>query len=96
MTSEQTYLNDICSNKEKIKTLSEFGICAVLGFVLGPLCGCIGLFINLNFGQNFAINYLTFPGWWCLIGYFTTLIGTKYFFKEIPKNKRYINKQENA
>lgn len=84
---EQAYISETAAEEDKLKILSELGISAVAGFVLGPLFGLFLSFIQVKIG---AIVYdsFTYPGYIQTLLSAVMIYNTYSMFEEIPRSKR--------
>jgi len=84
---EQAYISETAAEEDKLKILSELGISAVSGFLLGPVFGLLLSFVNIRVGF-IVYDSFTCPGY---IQTFLTCImlyNTYAWFEEIPRTQR--------
>ena len=84
---EQAYIAETAAEEDKLKILSELGISAVSGFLLGPAFGLLLTFVDMKVG--FVIyNSFTCPGYIQTLLTCIMLYNTYAWFKEIPREQR--------
>jgi ceroid-lipofuscinosis MFS transporter 7 len=84
---EQAYITECIDKNENLSMIADLGASAVLGFVLGPIVGLIGGFINFNIG-SFYIDEYTSCGYFQAIFCIIMFLGTLFLFTEIPREYR--------
>ena len=84
---EQAYISETAAEEDKLKILSELGISAVSGFLLGPVFGLLLSFVNMQAG--FVVyNSFTCPGYIQTLLTCIMLYNTFSWFQEIPRAQR--------
>ena len=84
---EQAYITECIDKNENLGMIADLGAAAVLGFVLGPVVGLIGGFINFRIG-NFYVDEYTSCGYFQAIFTIIMFLGTLCLFSEIPREYR--------
>ena len=84
---EQAYITECIDKNENLSMIADLGASAVLGFVLGPIVGLIGGFINFNIG-SFYVDEYTSCGYFQAIFTIIMFLGTLFLFTEIPRQYR--------
>lgn len=84
---EQAYITECVDKDENLTMIVDIGAAAVLGFVLGPVVGLIGGFINFNIG-SFYIDEYTSCGYFQAVFTIIMFLGTFFLFSEIPREWR--------
>ena len=67
--------------------IADLGAAAVLGFVLGPIIGLIGGYINFSIG-GFYVDEYTSCGYFQALFTILMFLGTFFLFSEIPRTYR--------
>jgi len=77
--------------------IADIGSAAVLGFVLGPLFGLLGTYMAFEIGP-FYVDRFNACGYLQCIFTIIMMIGSVFFFKEIPREMRrnYLKKEKFA
>lgn len=84
---EQAYITECIDKNENLGMIADLGASAVLGFVLGPIVGLIGGFINFRIG-SFYVDEYTSCGYFQAIFTIIMFLGTLFLFTEIPREYR--------
>lgn len=84
---EQAYITECIDKNQNLSMIADLGASAVLGFVLGPIVGLIGGFINFRIG-GFYVDEYTSCGYFQAIFTIIMFVGTIFCFAEIPREWR--------
>jgi ceroid-lipofuscinosis MFS transporter 7 len=84
---EQAYITECIDKTQNLSMIADLGASAVLGFVLGPIVGLIGGFINFRVG-SFYIDEYTSCGYFQALFTIIMFVGTLFCFTEIPREWR--------
>ena len=91
---EQAYISECIDKNENLAMIADLGASAVLGFVLGPIVGLIGAFINFRIGAFYVDEY-TSSGYFQAIFTIIMFVGTFAIFTEIPREYRRCLQEDN-
>jgi ceroid-lipofuscinosis MFS transporter 7 len=84
---EQAYITECIDKNQNLSMIADLGASAVLGFVLGPIIGLLGRFVNFNIG-SFYVDEYTSSGYFQAIFTIVMFLGTMFLFTEIPREWR--------
>lgn len=84
---EQAYISECIEKQKNLSMIADLGSAAVLGFVLGPVVGLVGRFINFNIG-SFYVDEYTSCGYFQAIFTIIMFLSTWIVFTEIPREYR--------
>lgn len=84
---EQAYITECIDKDENLAMIADLGAAAVLGFVLGPIIGLIGGYINFSIG-GFYVDEYTSCGYFQAFFTIIMFLGTFFLFQEIPREYR--------
>jgi MFS transporter, ceroid-lipofuscinosis neuronal protein 7 len=84
---EQAYITECIDKNQNLSMIADLGASAVLGFVLGPVVGLIGGFINFRVGSFYIDQYVS-CGYFQAIFTIIMFLGTLFLFEEIPRKWR--------
>lgn len=84
---EQGYITESVDKKNNLNMIADLGSAAVLGFVLGPMFGLLATQMNFTIGP-IVIDQYNACGYLQSLFTILMLIGSVFFFKEIPRTHR--------
>lgn len=84
---EQAYITECIDKDQNLSMIADLGASAVLGFVLGPVVGLVGGYVNFSIGAFYVDEY-TSCGYFQAIFTIIMFFGTLFFFTEIPREWR--------
>jgi len=84
---EQAYIAECIDKNQNLGMIADLGASAVLGFVLGPVVGLVGRFMNFSIG-SFVVDEYTSCGYFQAIFTIIMFLGTLLLFTEIPRKFR--------
>jgi len=84
---EQAYITECIDKTQNLSMIADLGASAVLGFVLGPVVGLMGGFINFRAG-GFYVDEYTSCGYFQALFTIIMFVGTLFCFTEIPREWR--------
>lgn len=84
---EQAYITECIDKNQNLSMIADLGAAAVLGFVLGPVIGLVGRFVNFNIG-SFYVDEYTSCGYFQAIFTIVMFLGSALLFTEIPREWR--------
>jgi MFS family permease len=84
---EQAYITECIDKNDNLGMIADLGASAVLGFVLGPILGLLGGYINFSIG-SFYVDEYTSCGYFQAIFTIIMFLGTLFLFNEIPREYR--------
>lgn len=85
---EAAYISEVVEPDFKLGALSDMGMCAVLGFLLGPILGYLLSFVDFEISAYLRIDQFTGPGYFIMAANAVMVLVFVFTFKEISRRTR--------